>query len=91
MVLCVCVCVCVCVLNVRILECNAEIPFLDEPVKLVFKLHFSTYDLANISRTLPGPGEFSELAPPLHISSTILQYKLLGTLSGGARHGLGWA
>ena len=30
-------------LNVRMLECNTEIPYLDEPVKLVFKLHFSTY------------------------------------------------
>jgi len=29
-------------LNVRMLECNTEIPYLDEPVKLVFKLHFST-------------------------------------------------
>jgi len=28
-------------LNVRMLECNTEIPYLDEPVKLVFKLHFS--------------------------------------------------
>jgi len=24
------------------LECNTEIPYLDEPVKLVFKLHFSS-------------------------------------------------
>jgi len=24
------------------LECNAKIPYLDEQVKLVFKLHFST-------------------------------------------------
>jgi len=47
------------------LQCNTEIPYLDEPVKLVFKLHFSTKDLANIFRTLTGPGEFSELAPPL--------------------------
>ena len=29
-------------LNVRMLECNTEIPYLDEPVKLVFKLHFIT-------------------------------------------------
>jgi len=48
-------------LNVRMLEFrpNTEIPYLDEPVKLVFKLHFSTWDLANIFRTLAGPGEFS--------------------------------
>jgi len=52
-------------LNARMLECNTEIPYLDEPVKLVFKLHFSTWDLANIFRTMPGPGEFSELVPPL--------------------------
>jgi len=38
---------------------------LDEPVKLVFKLHLSTWDLANVFKTLLGPGEFSELAPPL--------------------------
>ena len=30
-------------LNVRMLESNTEIPYLDEPVKLVLKLHFSTY------------------------------------------------
>jgi len=49
------------------LECNTGIPFLGELlVNLVFKLHSSIYkDLANIFRTLPGPGEFSELAPPL--------------------------
>jgi len=34
------------------LECDTEIPHLDEPVKLVVKLHFSTKDMANIFRTL---------------------------------------
>ena len=29
-------------------------------------------DLANIFRTLPGPGEFSELAPPLHVWDRII-------------------
>jgi len=28
-------------LNVRMLECNTEITYLDEPLKLVVKLHFS--------------------------------------------------
>jgi len=50
------------------LECNTGIAYLGGPVNLVFKLHFSTYkDLANIVRTLPGPGEFSERALPLRI------------------------
>jgi len=55
-------------LNVGMFECNTEIQYLDEPIiKLVFKLNCSSLDLANIFRTLLGPGEFLGLAPPLMI------------------------